>query len=147
MMIREDVESTITSKSGQFYILSVELLEKLTKSTNDIDLLQKVIDGGGDLLNLELPVEGSRNYTGNEVKCIKKWRVDNDGENEAIIVLQPANMKSHRFLMAHEPTLEEYINSRLKELGYSLAPDCGNADEAVGMLKTLQEEYQKLTSS
>jgi hypothetical protein len=141
-MIREDLENKITSNCGRFFIIPVDKITKILRiKSKDEDaeqntitkLLQRIMQNGGDMVNLE---------TGDvhkaTIKVVKKWRVNNQGQNDAVIELRPAKSNSNRFLLKHEMTAEEYIKSRFKETGSSFDPHLCNQ---------FSKEYQELTKS
>lgn len=141
-MIREDDYNKIKTNCGRFFIIPIEKITKImkiksrneeTEQRNIEKLLCEIMDEGGDMINLE-----TGDMTKTSIEIVKKWRVNNKGQNDAIIELRPAESDSHRFLLRHEMTAQEYINSRLKETGSAF-----NAE----LYHQFSLEYQELTKS
>ena len=75
-----------------------------------------------------------------EILVVKKWTVDNDGNNEATIELKPKDVRTTRFLLKGELTREEYFSKRTKELGL-------NPNQLAKRLAEFLDEYVKLIES
>jgi hypothetical protein len=145
-MIREDEENVLECSCSRYYIIPMdkmadlmgipEKLDEFGMDERDCEVTRKVFAAGGDFVNLE-----TGEVNADPVKIVKKYRVDADGNNEAIIEIR-ANIKSnaHRFLMKGELTREEYVFKRTKELGL-------NGSELIKNLEKLHEEYKQLTAS
>lgn len=138
-MIREDCEHTVITPDGRFYIMPRLLMLKLVGVEDDdfegeTDFVRRVIQGGGDLIDVE------SGYYPREVNIIKKWMVDKEGHNEAVIEIRAKKSKAHRFLTVNELTCDEYIAKRSKELGM-------NHKEMIQKSGEFINEYIKLTES
>jgi hypothetical protein len=101
----------------------------------DYDVTRKVFEAGGDFVNLE-----TGEVEAEPVKIVKKYKLDADGNNEVIIEIRAIKSTAHRFLMKGEPTRDEYVLKRTKELGL-------NGIEVIQNLGKLHEEYKQLTAS
>ena len=138
MLMREDVENVIETNSGRYFIVPEEFLFKAMRAKgmeDELSVVRRVMEGGGDLVDLETGPMCDR-----KIKVVKRWRVDHDGNNEAVIEMRAADLGGHRYLMRGEPTREEYISSRIKELGLKGA-------EIAAKYQQLSDEYKDLTSS
>jgi len=100
----------------------------------EIEVLKTVMDGGGDMLNLN---QGGI-YELLNVEIHKKHMVDNDGVN--IPVLEMKSGRGNRFLMNGELTCEEYMLQRCKEINVKGA-------ESLNHFNTFVEEYKELMKS
>ena len=101
----------------------------------DYDVTRKVLAAGGDFVNLE-----TGEVEAEPVKIVKKYRVDVDGNNEVIVEIRAIKSTAHRFLMKGEPTRDEYVLKRTKELGL-------NGIDMINNLEKFHEEYKQLTAS
>jgi hypothetical protein len=138
-VIREDVENTVETSDGRFYIVPSNLMLKLVGiDKNDVEkeikFVRKLLNKGGDIIDVE-----TGNYP-REVNIVKKWMVDKEGNNEAVIELRAKKTKAHRFLTKNELTFVEYASKRVEEL--EVTPD-QIAHKTVEFLN----EYIKLTES
>ena len=138
-MIREDVENTVETPDGRFYIVPSHLMLKIAGiNKNDVEkeikFVRKLLSKGGDIVDVE-----SGNYP-REVNIIKKWMVDKEGNNEAVIELRVKNTNAHRFLTKNELTFVEYASKRAREL--KVKPD-----QIVHKTVEFLDEYIKLTES
>lgn len=144
-MIREDEENILNFNCSRYYIIPMDkmgdlmgiplTLDEFGMDDRDIDVTNKVLEAGGDFVNLE-----TGEIEAEPVKIIKKYKLDADGNNEVIIEIRAIKSTAHRFLMKGEPTRDEYVLKRTKELGL-------NGVDLISNLETLHEEYKQLTSS
>lgn len=144
-MIREDEENVLNCNCSRYFIIPMDkmadlmgiplTLDEFGMDDRDIDVTNKVLEAGGDFVNLE-----TGEIEAEPVKIIKKYKLDADGNNEVIIEIRAIKSTAHRFLMKGEPTRDEYVLKRTKELGL-------NGVDLISNLETLHEEYKQLTSS
>ena len=102
MLMREDVENVIETNSGRYFIVPEEFLFKAMKSKgmeDELSVVRRVMEGGGDLVDLETGPMCDR-----KIKVVKRWRVDHDGNNEAVIEMRAADLGE---LMARRPQIQE----------------------------------------
>jgi hypothetical protein len=111
------------------------VLDEFGMDDRDYDVTNKVLAAGGDFVNLE-----TGEVEADPVKIVKKYRVDVDGNNEVIIEIRAIKSTAHRFLMKGEPTRDEYVLKRTKELGL-------NGIDLINNLEKFHEEYKQLTAS
>ncbi len=138
MLIREDLLAELKTEGGRFFVVPEDFMYKLMGATEleeEAEAAVLVSRSGGELVDLETGV-----MTPTTIKVVRKWRVDAKGNNDAMVELRPADMGGHRFLMRGEPTQEEYILRRAKELG-------ATGREMVPLFGKLSEEYREMTSS
>lgn len=133
-MIREDIENEFEVNHGRFFVIPYDILQKVfnIKEKDEHDVLRKIIEAGGDMINVEVGEMSNR-----KIKLVKRWKVDQNGDNEAVIELRPTETSCHRFLMHHEMTCEEYINSRRKQ----------ENKFTISKLMEWKEEYRQLVKS
>ena len=144
-MIREDEENVLNCSCSRYYIIPIDkmadlmgiplTLDEFGMDKRDYDVTKKVFEAGGDFINLE-----TGEVEAEPVKIVKKYKIDTDGKNEIIIEIKAVKSNSHRFLIEGEPTRDEYISKRTKELGL-------NGIEVIENLEKLYEEYKQLTAS
>ena len=144
-MIREDEENILNCNCSRYYIIPMDkmgdlmgiplTLDEFGMDDRDIDVTNKVLEAGGDFVNLE-----TGEIEAEPVKIIKKYKLDADGNNEVIIEIRAVKSTAHRFLMKGEPTRDEYVLKRTKELGL-------NGVDLISNLENLHEEYKQLTAS
>jgi len=144
-MIREDEENILNCKCSRYYIVPMDkmadlmgmplVLDEFGMDDRDYDVTNKVLAAGGDFVNLE-----TGEVEAEPVKIVKKYKLDADGNNEIIIEIKAVKSTAHRFLMKGEPTKDEYVLKRIKELGL-------NGIEVIKNLEKIQEEYKQLTAS
>ena len=144
-MIREDEENILNCNCSRYYIIPMDkmadlmgiplVLDEFGMDDRDIDVTNKVLEAGGDFVNLE-----TGEIEAEPVKIIKKYKLDADGNNEVIIEIRAIKSTAHRFLMKGEPTRDEYVLKRTKELGL-------NGVDLISNLENLHEEYKQLTAS
>ena len=144
-MIREDEENILNCNCSRYYIIPMDkmadlmgiplTLDEFGMDDRDIDVTNKVLEAGGDFVNLE-----TGEIEAEPVKIIKKYKLDADGNNEVIIEIRAVKSTAHRFLMKGEPTRDEYVLKRTKELGL-------NGVDLISNLENLYEEYKQLTAS
>jgi len=144
-MIREDEENVLNCNCSRYYIIPMDkmadlmgiplTLDEFGMDDRDIDVTNKVLEAGGDFVNLE-----TGEIEAEPVKIIKKYKLDADGNNEVIIEIRAIKSTAHRFLMKGEPTRDEYVLKRTKELGL-------NGVDLISNLENLYEEYKQLTAS
>jgi len=144
-MIREDEENILNCNCSRYYIIPMDkmadlmgiplTLDEFGMDDRDIDVTNKVLEAGGDFVNLE-----TGEIEAEPVKIIKKYKLDADGNNEVIIEIRAIKSTAHRFLMKGEPTRDEYVLKRTKELGL-------NGVDLISNLENLHEEYKQLTAS
>jgi hypothetical protein len=144
-MIREDEENVLNCKCSRYYIVPMDkmadlmgmplVLDEFGMDDRDYDVTNKVLAAGGDFVNLE-----TGEMEAEPVKIVKKYKLDADGNNEIIIEIRAVKSTAHRFLMKGEPTKDEYVLKRIKELGL-------NGIEVIKNLEKIQEEYKQLTAS
>lgn len=143
-MIREDEENVLNCSCSRYYIIPIDkmadlmgiplTLDELGMDERDYDVTKKVFEAGGDFVNLE-----TGEVEAEPVKIVKKYKIDADGNNEIIIEIKAVKSNSHRFLIKGEPTRNEYVAKRIKELGL-------NGIEVIENLEKLYEEYKQLTA-
>ncbi len=144
-MIREDEENVLNCNCSRYYIIPMDkmadlmgiplVLDEFGMDDRDYDVTHKVLEAGGDFVNLE-----TGEVEADPVKIVKKYRVDADGNNEVIVEIRAIKSTAHRFLMKGEPTRDEYVTKRIKELGL-------NGIEVIQNLGKFHEEYKQLTAS
>ena len=144
-MIREDEENVLNCNCSRYFIIPMDkmadlmgiplTLDEFGMDDRDIDVTNKVLEAGGDFVNLE-----TGEIEAEPVKIIKKYKLDADGNNEVIIEIRAVKSTAHRFLMKGEPTRDEYVLKRTKELGL-------NGVDLISNLENLHEEYKQLTAS
>lgn len=144
-MIREDEENILNCNCSRYFIIPMDkmadlmgiplTLDEFGMDDRDIDVTKKVLEAGGDFVNLE-----TGEIEAEPVKIIKKYKLDADGNNEVIIEIRAVKSTAHRFLMKGEPTRDEYVLKRTKELGL-------NGVDLISNLENLHEEYKQLTAS
>jgi hypothetical protein len=144
-MIREDEENILNCNCSRYYIIPMDkmadlmgiplVFDEFGMDDRDIDVTNKVLEAGGDFVNLE-----TGEIEAEPVKIIKKYKLDADGNNEVIIEIRAIKSTAHRFLMKGEPTRDEYVLKRTKELGL-------NGVDLISNLENLYEEYKQLTAS
>ena len=144
-MIREDEENILNCNCSRYYIIPMDkmadlmgiplTLDEFGMDDRDYDVTNKVLEAGGDFVNLE-----TGEIEAEPVKIIKKYNLDADGNNEVIIEIRAVKSTAHRFLMKGEPTRDEYVLKRTKELGL-------NGVDLISNLENLHEEYKQLTAS
>ena len=144
-MIREDEENILNCNCSRYYIIPMDkmadlmgiplTLDEFGMDDRDYDVTNKVLEAGGDFVNLE-----TGEIEAEPVKIIKKYKLDADGNNEVIIEIRAVKSTAHRFLMKGEPTRDEYVLKRTKELGL-------NGVDLISNLENLHEEYKQLTAS
>ena len=144
-MIREDEENVLNCNCSRYFIIPMDkmadlmgiplTLDEFGMDDRDIDVTNKVLEAGGDFVNLE-----TGEIEAEPVKIIKKYKLDADGNNEVIIEIRAIKSTAHRFLMKGEPTRDEYVLKRTKELGL-------NGVDLISNLENLHEEYKQLTAS
>lgn len=144
-MIREDEENILNCNCSRYFIIPMDkmadlmgiplTLDEFGMDDRDIDVTNKVLEAGGDFVNLE-----TGEIEAEPVKIIKKYKLDADGNNEVIIEIRAVKSTAHRFLMKGEPTRDEYVLKRTKELGL-------NGVDLISNLENLHEEYKQLTAS
>jgi len=144
-MIREDEENVLNCKCSRYYIIPMDkmadlmgiplVLDEFGVDDRDYDVTKKVLEAGGDFVNLE-----TGEIEAEPVKIIKKYKLDADGNNEVIVEIRAIKSNAHRFLMKGEPTRDEYVTKRIKELGL-------NGIEVIQNLGKFHEEYKQLTAS
>ena len=144
-MIREDEENILNCNCSRYYIIPMDkmadlmgiplTLDEFGMDDRDIDVTNKVLEAGGDFVNLE-----TGEIEAEPVKIVKKYKLDADGNNEVIIEIRAIKSTAHRFLMKGEPTRDEYVLKRTKELGL-------NGVDLISNLENLHEEYKQLTAS
>jgi len=144
-MIREDEENILNCNCSRYYIIPMDkmadlmgiplVLDEFGMDDRDYDVTHKVLEAGGDFVNLE-----TGEVEADPVKIVKKYRVDADGNNEVIVEIRAIKSTAHRFLMKGEPTRDEYVLKRTKELGL-------NGIDLINNLEKLHEEYKQLTAS
>jgi len=144
-MIREDEENILNCNCSRYYIIPMDkmadlmgiplTLDEFGMDDRDIDVTNKVLEAGGDFVNLE-----TGEIEAEPVKIVKKYKLDADGNNEVIIEIRAVKSTAHRFLMKGEPTRDEYVLKRTKELGL-------NGVDLISNLENLHEEYKQLTAS
>lgn len=144
-MIREDEENILNCNCSRYYIIPMDkmadlmgiplTLDEFGMDDRDIDVTKKVLEAGGDFVNLE-----TGEIEAEPVKIIKKYKLDADGNNEVIIEIRAVKSTAYRFLMKGEPTRDEYVLKRTKELGL-------NGVDLISNLENLHEEYKQLTAS
>lgn len=144
-MIREDEENVLNCNCSRYYIVPMDRmadlmgipkkLDEFGMDDRDYDVTRKVLAAGGDFVNLE-----TGEIEAEPVKIVKKYRLDADGNNEVIIEIRAVKSNAHRFLMRGEPTRDEYVVKRSKELGL-------NGIELIKNLENFHEEYKQLTAS
>ena len=144
-MIREDEENVLNCNCSRYYIIPMDkmadlmgiplVFDEFGMDDRDIDVTNKVLEAGGDFVNLE-----TGEIEAEPVKIIKKYKLDADGNNEVIIEIRAIKSTAHRFLMKGEPTRDEYVLKRTKELGL-------NGVDLISNLENLHEEYKQLTAS
>lgn len=144
-MIREDEENILNCNCSRYFIIPMDkmadlmgiplTLDEFGMDDRDIDVTNKVLEAGGDFVNLE-----TGEIEAEPVKIIKKYKLDADGNNEVIIEIRAVKSTGHRFLMKGEPTRDEYVLKRTKELGL-------NGVDLISNLENLHEEYKQLTAS
>ena len=144
-MIREDEENILNCNCSRYYIIPMDkmadlmgiplTLDEFGMDDRDIDVTNKVLEAGGDFVNLE-----TGEMEAEPVKIVKKYKLDADGNNEVIIEIRAVKSTAHRFLMKGEPTRDEYVLKRTKELGL-------NGVDLISNLENLHEEYKQLTAS
>ena len=144
-MIREDEENVLNCNCSRYYIIPMDkmadlmgiplVLDEFGVDDRDYDVTKKVLEAGGDFVNLE-----TGEIEAEPVKIIKKYKLDADGNNEVIIEIRAIKSTAHRFLMKGEPTRDEYVLKRTKELGL-------NGVDLISNLENLYEEYKQLTAS
>lgn len=143
-MIREDEENVLNCSCSRYYIIPIDkmadlmgiplTLDELGMDERDYDVTKKVFEAGGDFVNLE-----TGEVEAEPVKIVKKYKIDADGNNEIIIEIKAVKSNSHRFLIKGEPTRNEYVAKRIKELGL-------NGIEVIENLEKIYEEYKQLTA-
>jgi hypothetical protein len=144
-MIREDEENILNCNCSRYYIVPMDkmadlmgiplVLDEFGMDDRDYDVTRKVLASGGDFVNLE-----TGEVEAEPVKIVKKYRVDVDGNNEVIVEIRAIKSTAHRFLMKGEPTRDEYVLKRTKELGL-------NGIDLINNLEKFHEEYKQLTAS
>ena len=144
-MIREDEENILNCNCSRYYIIPMDkmadlmgiplVLDEFGMDDRDYDVTRKVLAAGGDFVNLE-----TGEVEAEPVKIVKKYRVDVDGNNEVIVEIKAIKSTAHRFLMKGEPTRDEYVLKRTKELGL-------NGIDMINNLEKFHEEYKQLTAS
>ena len=144
-MIREDEENILNCNCSRYYIIPMDkmadlmgiplVLDEFGMDDRDYDVTRKVLEAGGDFVNLE-----TGEVEAEPVKIVKKYRVDVDGNNEVIVEIRAIKSTAHRFLMKGEPTRDEYVLKRTKELGL-------NGIDMINNLEKFHEEYKQLTAS
>ena len=144
-MIREDEENILNCNCSRYYIVPMDkmadlmgiplVLDEFGMDDRDYDVTRKVLASGGDFVNLE-----TGEVEAEPVKIVKKYRVDVDGNNEVIVEIKAIKSTAHRFLMKGEPTRDEYVLKRTKELGL-------NGIDLINNLEKFHEEYKQLTAS
>ena len=144
-MIREDEENVLNCNCSRYYIVPMDKmadlmgipkkLDEFGMDDRDYDVTRKVLAAGGDFVNLE-----TGEIEAEPVKIVKKYRLDADGNNEVIIEIRAVKSNAHRFLMRGEPTRDEYVVKRSKELGL-------NGIDLIKNLEKFHEEYKQLTAS
>ena len=144
-MIREDEENILNCNCSRYYIIPMDkmadlmgiplVLDEFGMDDRDYDVTRKVLAAGGDFVNLE-----TGEVEAEPVKIVKKYRVDVDGNNEVIVEIRAIKSTAHRFLMKGEPTRDEYVLKRTKELGL-------NGIDMINNLEKFHEEYKQLTAS
>ena len=144
-MIREDEENILNCNCSRYYIIPMDkmadlmgiplTLDEFGMDDRDIDVTNKVLEAGGDFVNLE-----TGEIEAEPVKIVKKYKLDADGNNEVIIEIRAIKSTAHRFLMKGEPTRDEYVLKRTKELGL-------NGIDLINNLEKFHEEYKQLTAS
>jgi hypothetical protein len=144
-MIREDEENVLNCNCSRYYIVPMDKmadlmgipkkLDEFGMDDRDYDVTRKVLAAGGDFVNLE-----TGEIEAEPVKIVKKYRLDADGNNEVIIEIRAIKSNAHRFLMRGEPTRDEYVVKRSKELGL-------NGIDLIKNLEKFHEEYKQLTAS
>ena len=144
-MIREDEENVLNCNCSRYYIIPMDkmadlmgiplTLDEFGMDDRDIDVTNKVLEAGGDFVNLE-----TGEMEAEPVKIVKKYKLDADGNNEVIIEIRAIKSTAHRFLMKGEPTRDEYVLKRTKELGL-------NDIDLINNIEKLYEEYKQLTAS
>ena len=144
-MIREDEENILNCNCSRYYIIPMDkmadlmgiplVLDEFGMDDRDYDVTRKVLEAGGDFVNLE-----TGEVEAEPVKIVKKYRVDVDGNNEVIVEIKAIKSTAHRFLMKGEPTRDEYVLKRTKELGL-------NGIDLINNLEKFHEEYKQLTAS
>ena len=144
-MIREDEENILNCNCSRYYIIPMDkmadlmgiplVLDEFGMDDRDYDVTRKVLEAGGDFVNLE-----TGEVEAEPVKIVKKYRVDVDGNNEVIVEIRAIKSTAHRFLMKGEPTRDEYVLKRTKELGL-------NGIDLINNLEKFHEEYKQLTAS
>lgn len=144
-MIREDEENVLNCNCSRYYIIPMDkmadlmgiplVLDEFGMDDRDYDVTHKVLEAGGDFVNLE-----TGEVEADPVKIVKKYRVDVDGNNEVIVEIKAIKSTAHRFLMKGEPTRDEYVLKRTKELGL-------NGIDLINNLEKFHEEYKQLTAS
>ena len=144
-MIREDEENVLNCNCSRYYIVPMDKmadlmgipkkLDEFGMGDRDYDVTHKVLAAGGDFVNLE-----TGEIEAEPVKIVKKYRLDADGNNEILIEIRAVKSNAHRFLMRGEPTRDEYVVKRSKELGL-------NGIDLIKNLEKFHEEYKQLTAS
>ena len=144
-MIREDEENVLNCNCSRYYIIPLDkmadlmgiplVLDEFGVDDRDYDVTKKVLEAGGDFVNLE-----TGEVEAEPVKIVKKYKLDADGNNEVIVEIRAIKSTAHRFLMKGEPTRDEYVTKRIKELGL-------NGIEVIQNLGKFHEEYKQLTAS
>lgn len=138
MLAREDKVGELKTESGRFFVVPEEFMYELMGARDldgEVEAGARVCEAGGELVDLDTGV-----MVPAKVTVVRKWRVDRDGENEAVVEIRPSDLAGHRFLMRGEPTREEYILRRAREMGVS-----GGA--MVPFFRQFADEYRELTSS
>jgi hypothetical protein len=144
-MIREDEENILNCNCSRYYIVPMDkmadlmgiplTLDEFGMDERDYDVTRKVFEAGGDFVNLE-----TGEMEAEPVKIVKKYKLDADGNNEIIIEIRAVKSTAHRFLMKGEPTRNEYVLKRTKELGL-------NGIDLINNIEKFYEEYKQLTAS
>lgn len=144
-MIREDQEAVLNCSCSRYYIVPMDKmadlmgmpldLDDFSVDGRDMDVTNKILAAGGDFVNLE-----TGEVEAEPVKVVKKYKIDADGNNEIVIEIKAVKSNALRFLMKGEPTKDEYVSSRAKELGL-------NGIEMIRNLEKMHEEYRQLTTN
>lgn len=133
-MIRQDLATTFENGNDSFVIISAMTLRKLMGYDQPKSFGKAIKDNGGAIVVVDIELENQN------LNVIKKYTVDNEGQNQTVVEIRPAKMDMGRFLMKGEPTNVEYIGKRFEELGLP-------QDKLKSVLGDLMEEYKEMVKS
>jgi hypothetical protein len=147
-MIRQDMDGSVSILYGSVVIISADKLQAMLGfgSTDDASgfddtkgFLSAILGQGGDIINMDISTQPQRH------EIVKKYMVNNEGENQTLVEIRPARLKMSRFLMKGEPTRSEFFNKRFKELD-ALKGNMSK-EQLLALSDQIDSEYRKIVES